>query len=216
MPTILLIRHGENEFVVTGRLAGRQPGVQLNARGRQQAEAVARALKDAPLQAIYTSPLERCQETAAPLAAALGLQVQPRPGLIEIDCGEWQNRTLKELRRRKLWQAIQNNPARVRFPGGESFAEAQWRIVAELEALSQQHQPQDLIACFSHSDPIKLALSFYLGQPIDLFQRIVIAPASISVLQLSQHSAQILHVNHNAAGFPPPPRKPESHPKSEK
>jgi probable phosphoglycerate mutase len=216
MPTLLLIRHGENDYVVQGRLPGRLPGVQLNAHGRQQAAALAQALKDAPFQAIYTSPLERCQETAAPLAAALGLPALPRPGLLEIDCGEWQNCTLKELRRRKLWQAIQNNPARVRFPGGETFAEAQMRIVQELEALGQQHRPQDLIACFSHSDPIKLALSFYLGQPLDLFQRIVIATASISVLRLSEHSAQILHVNHNAAGFALPPQKPESRQKSGK
>ncbi len=199
MPTILLIRHGENEYVAKGRLAGRLPGVHLNENGKKQADAVAKAFAKAPIEAIYASPLERCMETARPLAATFGLDVVPRDGLIEVDFGEWQDKTLKQLRRRKLWKVVQTNPSRMCFPGGETFANAQQRIVQDLEALAQQHGPKDLIACFSHSDLIKLAVSYFLGQPMDLFQRIMIAPASISTLHLGEMGARIINVNHSAA-----------------
>ncbi|HBX69202.1 MAG TPA: phosphoglycerate mutase [Chloroflexi bacterium] len=199
MTTILLIRHGENEYVAKGRLAGRLPGVHLNDNGRQQAESVAQALAEAPIQAVYSSPMERCLETAQPLAAALGLEVALQDGLIEVDFGEWQDKTLKELSRRKLWKVVQGNPSRMQFPGGETFANAQQRIVQTLEALNQQHDPKDLIVCFSHSDLIKLVISYYLGQPLDLFQRIMIAPASISTLHLGEMGAQVMNVNHGAS-----------------
>jgi probable phosphoglycerate mutase len=201
MTTILLIRHGENEYVAKGRLAGRLPSVHLNENGKQQAEAVAKAFAKAPIKAVYSSPMERCMETARPLATGLDLEVMPRNGLLEVDFGEWQDKTLKQLRRRKLWKVVQGNPARMRFPSGETFANAQQRIVQELETLAQEHRPKDLIACFSHSDLIKLALSYYLGQPIDLFQRIMIAPASISTLHLGEMGAQIININYSAANL---------------
>jgi probable phosphoglycerate mutase len=213
MPTILLVRHGENEFVAKGRLAGRLPGVHLNDNGRKQAEAVANALGKAPIRAVYSSPMERCMETAQPLATALGMEVTPLDGIIEVDFGTWQDKTLKQLRRRKLWKVVQANPSRMRFPGGETFADAQLRIVQTLEDLCQQH-PKDLIACFSHSDLIKLALSYYLGQPLDLFQRIMIAPASISTLHLGEMGVQIINVNHSAANLRLPHPKPKGKSKS--
>jgi probable phosphoglycerate mutase len=202
MPSILLIRHAENEYVAKGRLAGRLPGVHLNENGKQQADAVAKALGKAPIKVVYSSPMERCMETAQPLSAALGLETVPRKGLIEVDFGDWQDKTLKQLRRRKLWKVVQRNPSRMRFPGGETFANAQQRIVQELETLSLEHSPKDLIACFSHSDLIKLAVSYYIGQPIDLFQRIMIAPASITTLHLGEMGVQIINVNHGAGKFP--------------
>lgn len=202
MPIFLLIRHAENEYVAKGRLAGRLPGVHLNDKGKQQAESLATALVKAPIKAIYSSPMERCKETAQPLAAALDLKIAPREGLIEVDFGDWQDKTLKQLRRRKLWKVVQGNPSRMQFPGGETFSNAQQRIVQEVETLAQEHSPKDLIACFSHSDLIKLAISYYLGQPIDLFQRIMIAPASISTLHLGKMGAQIINVNHSAANYP--------------
>ena len=208
MPTILLVRHGENEYVAKGRLAGRLPGVNLNSNGQKQAAAVAKALAQVPIKAVYSSPMERCMETAQPLATALGLEVIPNEGLLEVDFGEWQDKTLKQLRRRKLWKVVQGNPSRMCFPGGETFVNAQQRIVQALEDLSQQHAPKDLIACFSHSDLIKLALSYYLGQPIDLFQRIMIAPASISTLHLGEMGAQIINVNYTAGNFVFPHHKP--------
>ena len=198
MPTFLLIRHGENEYVAKGRLAGRLPGVHLNENGKKQAEAVAKAFKNAPIKAIYASPMERCMQTAEPLAAALGLEITPSQGLIEVDFGNWQDKTLKQLQRRKLWKVVQANPARMQFPEGETFTNAQQRIVQTLESLAKEFESKDLIACFSHSDLIKLAVSYYLGQPIDLFQRIMIAPASVSTLHLGEMGAQIINVNHQA------------------
>lgn len=203
MPTILLIRHAENEYVAKGRLAGRLPGVHLNENGQKQAGALAEALAKAPLKAIYTSPLERCLETAQPLAEALGLEVVPRDGLLEIDFGGWQNRTLKQLRRRRLWKVVQGNPARMRFPDGEAFAEAQVRVVTELEGLGKLHSPRDLVACFSHADLIRLAVAYYIGTPLDLFQRIAVSPASISTLHLGEFGVRVLNVNHTVGlGFP--------------
>jgi probable phosphomutase (TIGR03848 family) len=203
MPTILLIRHAENEYVAKGRLAGRLPDVHLNSNGKKQAEAIANALGEAPIKAIYASPLERCLETAQPLADRLGVTVMPREGLLEIDFGDWQDKTLKQLHRRKLWKIVQGNPARMHFPGGESFATAQTRIRDELELLSKTHNDKDLIACFSHSDLIRLAVAYYIGTPLDLFQRITISPASISTLYIGDSGTRIIHVNHGVSlGFP--------------
>jgi probable phosphoglycerate mutase len=215
MPTILLIRHGENEYVAKGRLAGRLPGVHLNENGRRQAEAVAQALAQAPIKAVYASPLERCMETAQPLADQLNLPVVAREGLLEIDFGTWQDKTLKQLRRRKLWKVVQSNPARMQFPQGETFASAQIRVVAELEAFSSQHGPKEMVACFSHSDLIRLAVAYYIGTPLDLFQRIAVSPASISTLHLGEFGAQVLHVNHAVSFEWHQPSHKENKPKGE-
>jgi probable phosphoglycerate mutase len=202
-----MIRHGENEYVAKGRLAGRLPGVHLNENGRRQAEALAQALSQAPIKAVYASPLERCMQTAQPLADQLTLPVVPREGLLEIDFGDWQDKTLKQLSRRKLWKVVQGNPSRMRFPDGETFANAQMRVVAELEALSSQHDPKDMIACFSHSDLIRLAIAYYIGTPLDLFQRIAVSPASISTLHLGAFGARVVHVNHAVSfALPQPPK----------
>ncbi len=198
MPTILLIRHGENEYVKKGRLAGRLPGVHLNETGRAQAAALAEALRGLPIQAVYSSPLERTLETAAPIAEALEQQVRPLDGLLEVDFGTWQDKTLKSLRRRKLWRTVQGNPARMRFPEGETFAQAQQRIVTALESLAQQHpDPKTLLVCVSHSDLIKLAAAYYLGLPLDLFQRLHVSPASITALHLPpEGGASLLALNY--------------------
>ena len=195
MTTILLIRHAENEYVSKGRLAGRLPGIHLNENGKQQADQLAINLSKAPIKAIYSSPLERCLETAQPLADALGLNIIPKDGLLEIDFGEWQDRTLKQLRRRKLWKTVQDNPARMQFPNGETFINAQMRIINELEKISGIYKLQDLVACFSHADLIRLAIAHYIGTPLDLFQRIAIAPASVSTLFLGGFGARIMNVN---------------------
>lgn len=199
MVTILLIRHGENEYVAKGRLAGRLPGVHLNEKGRKQAGSLAEALAAAPIKAVYSSPLERCLETAQPLADALKLEIIARKSLLEIDFGDWQDKTLKQLRRRKLWKTVQGNPARMQFPGGETFADAQIRIVSELESLSKCHGPSEWVACFSHSDIIRLAVAYYIGTPLDLFQRIAISPASISTVCLGESDVRIFNVNHGVS-----------------
>ena len=196
MPTFLLIRHGENDYIKESRLACRLPGVHLNEKGRAQALALAEALKGTPIKAIYSSPLERAIETAEPLARALSLEIIPRPGWIETDCGEWAGRPVKDLRRLKAWKIVQRTPSLLRFQGGESFAEIQIRLYREIEALCALHGPKELIACFSHADPIKLAVAYYIGLPLDQFQRLSIATASITALTVSDSSAQLLALNH--------------------
>ncbi len=194
MALILLIRHGENEYTRTGKLAGWTKGVGLNATGRQQAEALVERLKDVPLKFIYSSPLERAQETAAPLARARALKVTLRAGLGEVQYGEWTGKSLKRLARTKLWRVVQHLPSAMQFPAGESMRGAQLRIVDELERIAQAH-PKAAVAVVSHSDPIKLAVAYYLGMPLDLFQRLMIATASVTVLRLGQGQPSLVKLN---------------------
>jgi probable phosphomutase (TIGR03848 family) len=204
MTVLYLIRHGHNECVSKGKLAGRLQGVHLSDQGRAQAQSLAANLSKIKFAAVYASPLERTLETAEPIAQVQGLKVSPRPGLLEIGYGTWQGHSLKTLRRRKLWPLIQSTPSLVRFPEGESFPEAQARIVAELEALRGLHKsPKASIACIFHSDPIKLALAHYTGIPLDLFQRIVIEPASVSILSISARHVHLLRVNDASATHSP-------------
>jgi probable phosphomutase (TIGR03848 family) len=197
MPAILLIRHGENDYVKKGRLAGRMPGVHLNQKGREQAQALAEKLRGTPIKAVYSSPLERTMETAEPIAKALDLEVIPCDDLLEVDFGEWQGKTLKGLRRLKLWKRVQRSPATMRFPGGESFAEAQFRACRALEHIAGQYEEKDLIACVAHSDLIKLAVAYFLGLPLDLFQRLYIAPASFTVLALGPDGSFLVTLNYD-------------------
>ena len=171
----------------------------LNDKGRQQAQAIAEKLATAPIKAIYSSPLERALQTAEPLAQALNLPVLPRPGLIETDPGEWTGQSFKKLARTKAWRIVQSAPSRFRFPGGETFAECQQRICQELQTLASQHEPQDLIACFSHADPIRLAVAYFIGLPLDMFQRLAVSPGSLTVLHLGETSARLLALNFDPA-----------------
>ena len=193
MTVVYLIRHGQNDYVTQKKLAGRLPGVHLNDVGREQAERVAAALKPGKLQAVYSSPLERAAETAKPVAAAQGLEVVSLEGLSEINIGRWQGLSLRAARRRKLWPTIQRSPSLARFPEGESFLEAQARIVDALETIRANHS--GTIACVSHADPIKLAIAHYVGMPIDSFQRLEIGPSSISELSFKEGSARLIRLN---------------------
>ena len=195
MPVIFLIRHGENDFVKKHRLAGRMPGVHLNSKGQEQARLLAEKLADMPIKAVFSSPLERTMETAAPLAQALGLEVIPRPGLIETDVGEWQGESLKKLGRLKIWRVVQNRPSLMRFPGGETFAEIQSRYIHELEEICSQLEPKDIVACVSHADPIRLAVAYYIGLPLDMFQRLSVLPGSVSILWITEGNSQLLALN---------------------
>jgi len=193
---ILLIRHGENEYTRKGKLAGWTTGVSLNETGRKQAQALAERLKAVPLAAIYTSPLERAQETAAPVAAARGLTPIVRPGLGEVGFGEWTGKSLKRLARTKLWRVVQGLPSAMRFPGGETFRQAQLRFVDAVDEIAQTHKrPKDIVAVFAHSDPIKLAVAYYLGMPIDLFQRIHISTGSVTMLALGRGAPSLVKLN---------------------
>lgn len=196
MPLLLLIRHGENEYVKTGKMAGRLPGVHLNERGQNQARALGEALKDAPIKAIYSSPLERAVETATPIANARQLEVQMEAGLLESDIGKWQGKSWKVLRLTKVWKIVQSSPSRFRFPEGESFPEMQTRVVAALERIVQRHRkPQEIIVCVFHADPIKLAVSHFLGLPLDRFQRLGCDTGSLTMLHISESNANLVKLN---------------------
>lgn len=195
MPLVLLIRHGENEFVKKGRLAGRLPGVHLNEKGKQQAEKLAERLRNAPVKAVYSSPLERTMETAGPIAAVLDLPIIPKESLLEVDIGDWENKTLKSLRRLKLWKVVQSAPSRLRFPGGETFAEAQLRVAQGLQELCEDHAEKDLLICVSHSDVIKLAVAYFIGLPLDHFQRLHVSPASITSLMIGPQGSGLMTLN---------------------
>jgi probable phosphomutase (TIGR03848 family) len=196
MPIFLLIRHGETDYNKKMHLPGRLPEVHLTQKGMQQAQSLADNLATAPIKAIYSSPLERTMETAEPLAKVLKLDIIPNPGLLETNCGEWQGQSVKKLRRQKIWQTVQQHPSLFHFPGGESIAECQHRMVQLLESLRLQYSPQDLVACFSHSDPIKQVVAYYLGLPLDNFQRLTIDLASITVLQISESGSRLIKLNH--------------------
>jgi probable phosphomutase (TIGR03848 family) len=206
MTLIYLIRHGHNQYVEKGKLAGRLPDVHLSDRGHAQARKLGELLSNAGLKAVYASPLERTMETAEPIASAAKLEVTAADGLIEMDYGTWEGKSLKSLRHRKLWPTIQSTPSLARFPEGESFPEAQARIVAELDRFQRRHhQKRAVVACVFHSDPIKLALAHYMGIPLDLFQRIAVAPASISLISLSSKHIRILRLNDARASAAEPP-----------
>jgi probable phosphoglycerate mutase len=199
MTALFLIRHGLNDWV-GNRLPGWTPGLHLNERGRAQAEALGRLLKNAHLEAVYSSPLDRTVETATAIARACGLRVRTRQGLIEVNPGEWQGQSLKVLRGRKLWPVIQHTPSLARFPGGESFPEAQARIVAEIDSLREDHpSPRASFACITHADVVKLAIAHYLGLPLDLFQRLAVDPASVSVLWIGDSVARLVRLNDTRA-----------------
>lgn len=194
---LLLIRHGENDWVGTHRLAGRTNGVHLNDRGREQSAALAEILKQHPISAIYSSPLERCMQTAEPVAAALGQQVTPEMGLLEVDYGEWQGGNLQELAKLPEWHAVQHYPSSFRFPGGETLHQTQSRAVWAIERIVQNH-PNQLVALFSHGDVIRTTLAHYMGTPLDLFQRISISTASISALAFHNGRPMVLFTNYTA------------------
>ena len=195
MPLLLLIRHGENEFVKTGKMAGQLPDVHLNERGRKQAAELAEALKQVPLKAIYSSSLERAVETAEPIAEGRKLEIQLRPQLMDNDIGKWQGRTLKQLSRLKKWKIVQQAPSRFTFPEGESFLETQTRIASTLDEIAASHKPKDVVAVVFHADPIKLAVAHYLGMPLDYFQRLGCDTASVTVLYVSETGAHLIKLN---------------------
>lgn len=195
MPILLLIRHGENDYTKKHKLAGHLPGVHLNERGQKQAQALAEALKDVPLKAIYSSPLERAMETAAPIATARQLEVQVEAGLIETNVGKWQGRSLAALRLTKQWKVVQHSPSRAQFPEGETFYECQARIATALDGITRKHKPQDIIACVFHADPIKLAVAHYIGLPLDQFQRLGCDTGSVAALLISDMGASLIKLN---------------------
>jgi probable phosphomutase (TIGR03848 family) len=197
--TILLVRHGVTG--TTGKvLPGRAAGLHLSPQGLEQAQRAAQRLNDlgATPTALYASPLERTRETAAPIAKALHLRVKTDRGLIECDFGGWTGKTLASLRKKPEWRAVQNAPSTFRFPDGESFTEMQLRIWTTLERLAVDHHGETIVVV-SHADPIKAAVTYAQGVPLDLFQRTVISTCSISALILTGSTPIVLSVNNTGS-----------------
>jgi probable phosphoglycerate mutase len=191
---VLLVRHAVTP--TTGiKLPGRASGLHLSDQGRLQADAIARRLAGLPkLAAVYASPLERARETALAITRARGLALRIERDLSEIDIGEWTGLSLKQACRKPEWAIVQSHPSGFRFPGGESFTEMQTRMTAAIARLVARH-PGETIVAVSHADSIKAAVAHALGTPLDLFQRIMIAPASITAVSYRPEGLAVLTVN---------------------
>lgn len=190
---LLLVRHAVTDH--TGHvLTGRAPGVPLSETGRAQADGVAARLAKLPITALYTSPIERTAQTADAIARAVGLEPRVLDGVMEADFGEWTGGSLLELSQSELWKVVQEAPSRARFPGGESLAEMQARVVGALEGVVADH-PGEVVAVVSHADPIKAAVAAYTGMHLDHFQRILISPASVTAFAMSARGSMMLTCN---------------------
>ncbi|MFN8375674.1 MAG: MSMEG_4193 family putative phosphomutase [Anaerolineae bacterium] len=195
MTTILLIRHAVNDFVKTGKLAGWTPGVHLNDEGKAQAEALGKRLADAPIKQLYASPLERTMETAQAIQAHHPqLQIKINEQIGEVRYGDWEGQSIAALNGRKMWQVVQQYPSRAVFPNGEAMRDVQIRAVKAIEELVIAH-PREMVAVVSHADLIKMVLAHYLGMHLDQFQRLVVSPASISVLDLGHSRPYVASMN---------------------
>lgn len=182
MSRLVLIRHAPTHE--TGiRLTGRAAGVSLGADGLDAARRLGERLASVPFRAVYSSPLERTMETAVAVGAPHRLDPIPHEGLLEIDYGDWTGRTLRSLARLKAWTTVVHTPSRMRFPNGETMLEAAARVATACEEIAARHRERT-VALVTHADVIKLVTSHILGQPLDLYQRIVVAPASATVIDL--------------------------------
>ncbi|HEX2936948.1 MAG TPA: histidine phosphatase family protein [Bacteroidales bacterium] len=193
MTKILLIRHGMTNSVGK-RLSGRHPDVHLNEEGRLQAEMLAQRLSHINIHAIYSSPLERALETAKPLGAVHNLMIIPNENFLEINVGNWTNKTFDEIKTDPVFKRFNSFRSTTRIPGGEMMPEAQLRIIAGIEQLRTVH-PSETIVIVSHSDLIKAAIAYYAGIHLDMFQRLEIFPASVSIVEVFEDTARILGLN---------------------
>jgi probable phosphoglycerate mutase len=208
MVTVILVRHGENAWVKKGKLAGWLPDIHLNENGYRQAAEAAERLAHLPVKAVYSSPITRCMETAEAIARAHALDIVEIEELGEVRYGDWEGKKIKKLAREPLWFAVQFYPSRMRFPGGEALREVQSRAVQGIERLTAQHADETVVLV-SHADVIRLVLAHYLGVHIDLFQRLVISPGAISVLQFSSRGmARVVRFNDDGPLRPSAPEKP--------
>jgi probable phosphoglycerate mutase len=190
---LVLVRHAVTEQ--TGPLlTGRASGVDLSEEGRRQAKALGERLADVLVAAVYASPIERTIQTAEAVAEPHGVEVRPLDGVLEADYGEWTGGKLADLAKTDLWKTVQRAPSRARFPGGESLAEMQGRMVSALEAVVADHVGE-VVVVVSHADPIKAAVAHYSGLHLDLFQRLTVSPASVTVFELTPSGATLVKCN---------------------
>ena len=199
---ILFVRHGKTP--TTGsKLPGRAPNLYLSEEGLLQAEIIAKEIKKSSksfigkkVSAVYASPMERTQQTAKPIATSLKLRVRTLQGLNECDFGDWTGRKLRDLSKLKSWSVVQKHPSEFRFPNGESFSEMQERMLKTVNKIIDRHAGETVV-CVSHADPIKAVLASAIGTPLDLFQRIVIGPCSVSSVLYTKERPLVLTLNSN-------------------
>jgi probable phosphomutase (TIGR03848 family) len=213
--TLILLRHGRSSANAAGVLAGRTPGVELDEAGRAQAARVVERLVGVPLAEVVCSPALRCEQTVAPLLADRGLTVVSEPGLAEVDYGSWTSRALKDLVKEPLWRVVQAHPSAAVFPDGEGLAGMQARAVAAIRRhdarIAAAHGPRAAWLACSHGDVIKSILADALASHLDNFQRIVVDPCSISVVQYTETRPFVVRVNDlggDIAGLVPPEPEP--------
>ena len=198
-PTTRLVLARHAVTAQTGPLlSGRTPGIDLNETGRGQAEALGARLAALPVAAVYASPIERTTQTAMAVAAHHGLEVRPLEGVLEADYGEWTGQKIADLAKTDLWKVVQRTPSRASFPGGEALAAMQTRMIATLDGVVAAH-PGELVVVVSHADPIKAAIAQYTGVHLDLFQRIVVSPASVTAFEFSPHGVAMVKCNDTGA-----------------
>ena len=190
---LVLVRHGVTEH--TGPiLSGRMPGIDLSEKGAGQAEATAQRLAKLPVAAVYASPIERTFQTAQRIAAYHDTDVRPLPGVVEADYGDWTGGKIADLARTDEWKVVQVAPSRARFPNGESLREMQARTVAALDELVARHAHETIVVV-GHADPIKSAIAHYTGMHLDLFQRVHVAPASVTIFDFHTYGATLVKCN---------------------
>jgi probable phosphomutase (TIGR03848 family) len=210
--TVILLRHGRTTANTGGVLAGWTPGVQLDEQGAAQVQAVGERLAKVPLAAVVSSPLERCRSTSDAVAAGRNLEVQTDDRFGEARYGDWTGRAIKELVKEPLWKVVQQHPSAAVFPGpeGEGLAQTQGRAVAAVREWNAKLGPDAVWLACSHGDVIKAILADALGLHLDQFQRIVVDPASISVVTYTETRPFVARINDiggDVSGLIPPPRK---------
>ena len=216
MTTVLLVRHGRTSANSAGVLAGRSSGVELDEVGRTQVAAVGQRLVKVPLVALVSSPLQRCRQTSEALLAARddGLDVTVEEGVTECGYGDWTGKALKDLAQEDLWKTVQTHPSHVRFPGGESMTEMSARAVQAVRRwdaqIAAEHGDHAVWAVVSHGDPIKAILADALGLHLDQFQRIMVDPASLSIIRYTATRPYVVTTNSTNADLgallSPPPK----------
>jgi probable phosphomutase (TIGR03848 family) len=221
VPTLILLRHAKSSANGAGVLAGRTPGVELDETGTAQADTVVRRLAGVPLAEIVTSPMVRCEQTVAPLAADRGLVPTVEPELSEVDYGSWTGSELKALSKEPLWRVVQSHPSAAVFPGGEGLAGMQARAVAAVRRhdarIRAEHGPRAVWLACSHGDVIKAVLADALATHLDNFQRIIVDNCSISVVIYTETRPFVARINDlggDVAGLIPPKSKRRSRTKA--
>jgi broad specificity phosphatase PhoE len=194
MTRLYFIRHGENDFALRGAIAGRQPGVHLNDTGRTQAERLADGLHQEAIERIYCSPLERCLETAHPLARRIGIKIEPVNELLELDFGEWTGRLVTQLDKCETWHRFNQFRSGTRIPGGELMLDTQTRVVNFVQNLCGR-MPESRIALFTHGDVIRSALLYYLGISLDFVHRLKVDMGSVSIVNLYAGGVEVETTN---------------------